>query len=261
MCLAQSLIASWLCVKRGGYPTSFLWSVRSWTLWPRPSLSVIVFIADGGRGRKLILSKWLPAEACVSRRDCSEKVGRSAGSKTSSKRHISPVSVCHAPQCRYELWHRKFVTHDQFARITQNQTLRLLLSVVNGILFVLFWKNSSCSPSCGVLDWYQDKACVFLMKLWVDELILPESLSQTQDFHPGGHCSCPVSQQKSMLTYYFKPEGVRVCECPRTVSRYFTTSFGTHSAHEELLHVRVVHSCLCTRPFGSIIQALVFIKA
>lgn len=37
MCLAHGLMASWVCVRRGGYPTSFLWSARSWTLWPRPS--------------------------------------------------------------------------------------------------------------------------------------------------------------------------------------------------------------------------------
>lgn len=59
-----------MCHIRGGYPSSILWRVKSWALWSTLSLSV--FISDGGWGRKLILSQWLPTKPHVSRKDCSQ---------------------------------------------------------------------------------------------------------------------------------------------------------------------------------------------
>lgn len=68
MRLAQGLMASWVCQERR---ISYLLPVECEELnslaetFSFPSLS---FTADGGQGRKLILSEWLPAEPRVLRR-------------------------------------------------------------------------------------------------------------------------------------------------------------------------------------------------
>ena len=66
MHLAPRLIASWRCVKRGGYPpTSVLWRVRSWALRPRlsPSVSVFYFRTGANAGSSYRANDFLPSHA------------------------------------------------------------------------------------------------------------------------------------------------------------------------------------------------------
>lgn len=95
MHLAQRLIASWRCVRRGGYPTSVLWRVRSWTLRPRLSPSVSVFIFGRGPTQEAHTEPMTSCQATRLQKRLSSERWEVSRFKAQSKQLNSPVSVCH----------------------------------------------------------------------------------------------------------------------------------------------------------------------